>query len=222
MAGPEPCRRANARSAPATGALFFCAHRAYPAPRMNWVLLWSISGACVLLLILERLGLPTTLALNFKGDVKRETRWLAQYGQAISALVAAAIVYQLEKQRPCLKTAGSILIASFGAAIAGRILKQIVGRVRPGREHAGRFLGPTWKHANFRESFPSNHTASAVAMSAVLAQLYPAAAPTFWSLAVACALLRYVLDAHFPSDVIGGIALGYVGAMLTLQGLHLF
>ncbi len=60
---------------------------------MNWVLLWFLLGACLLLLILERLGLPTTLQLNFKGDVKRETRWLAQYGQAVSRrVVAAAIV----------------------------------------------------------------------------------------------------------------------------------
>ena len=28
-------------------------------------------------------GLKTTLALSFKGDLKRESRWLAQYGQAI-------------------------------------------------------------------------------------------------------------------------------------------
>jgi undecaprenyl-diphosphatase len=197
---------------------------------MNWVLLGSLIALCVGLIIVESRGLRTTLALNFKGDIKRETRWLAQYGQLVSALVAMAIVYQMEmvltKKHPedahvPWKAALAILIASFGAAIAGRILKQIVGRVRPGREDAGKFLGPTWKHANFRESFPSNHTASAVAMSAVLAQLYPAAAPTFWSLAVACALLRYVLDAHFPSDVVGGIILGYVGAILTLQSLHL-
>ncbi len=187
---------------------------------MNWVLLWSILGACALLLILEGIGLPTTLALNLKGDIKRETRWLAQYGQLVSALVAAAIMFEMDKRQQPWRAA-SVLIASFGAAIAGRVLKQIVGRVRPNREHAGRFLGPTWKHANYRESFPSNHTAAAVAMSAVLAQLYPAAAPTFWTLAVSCALLRYVLDAHFPSDVVGGIALGYIGAIVTLRVLHL-
>jgi membrane-associated phospholipid phosphatase len=187
---------------------------------MNWVLLGSILGLMVLLIVLESAGAPTTLALNFKGDIKRETRWLAQYGQLVSALVAMAIIWELDKRQQPWRSA-SVIIASFGAAIAGRILKQIVGRVRPGREHAGRFLGPTWKHANFRESFPSNHTASAVAMSAVLAQLYPAAAPTFWSLAVACALLRYVLDAHFPSDVVGGIALGYLAAVCTIQSLHL-
>jgi membrane-associated phospholipid phosphatase len=30
-----------------------------------------------------------------------------------------------------------------------------------------------------------------------------------------------VLDAHFPSDVVGGIALGYIGAIVTLRVLHL-
>jgi len=187
---------------------------------MNFVLLWSILGACALLLILERLGLPTTLSLNFKGDLKRETRWLAQYGQAASLLVAAALVFELDKSNQPWRSA-SVLIAAFGAAIIGRILKQLVGRVRPGREHAGRFLGPTLKHDNLRESFPSNHTASAVAMSAVLAHLYPAAAITFWTLATVCALLRYVLDAHWPSDVVAGVALGYVSAELTLHLLKI-
>ena len=63
------------------------------------------------------------------------------------------------------------------------ILKRLIGRVRPGREDAGKFLGPTFRHANYRESFPSNHTACAVALSAMLAHLYPQAAYTFWGLA---------------------------------------
>jgi len=185
---------------------------------MNLVPLYLLSGASLLLLVAERLGLPTTLHLQFKGDVKRETRWLAQYGQAISALVAAAIVWQLDPDLTRRKQAIiDLLCASFGAAIIGMLIKRTLGRVRPGREQAGKFLGPTWRHANFRESFPSNHTASAVAMSAVLAHFYPSAAATFWSLAIACALLRYVLDAHWPSDVVGGAALGYVSAMLAVQ-----
>src|SRR5207237_2849486 len=110
-----------------------------------------------------------------------------------------------------------VLSASFGAAIVGMLIKRLLGRVRPRREQAGSFLGPTWRHANFRESFPSNHTASAVAMSAVLAHYYPPAAATFWALAIACALLRYVLDAHWPSDVVGGAALGYLAAILAVH-----
>src|SRR5438477_2370531 len=183
---------------------------------MGAALLYWLGGICVTLLVLERMGLPTTLQLTFKGDVKRETRWLAQYGQAVSALVAAAVIWQLDANLPRRRAAViDVLTASLGAAIIGMLIKRLLGRVRPGREHAGRFLGPSWRHANYRESFPSNHTASAVAMSAVLAHFYPSAAPTFWFLAIACALLRYVLDAHWPSDVVGGAALGYFAAMLA-------
>ena len=48
-----------------------------------------------------------------------------------------------------------------------------------------------------------------MALSAVLATLYPSGAATFWGLAIICALLRYLLDAHWPSDVLGGSAMGY-------------
>ena len=63
--------------------------------------------------------------------------------------------------------------------------------------------------------------AVAVALSVMLAMLYPNAVVTFWVLALACAFLRYVLDAHWPSDVAGGIALGYAVAYLTARFSHL-
>jgi membrane-associated phospholipid phosphatase len=50
----------------------------------------------------------------------------------------------------------------------------------------------------------------------MLAHFYPPAAPTFWSLAISCAVLRYVLDAHWPSDVLGGITVGYAAAIACL------
>ena len=171
-------------------------------------------AGCAILMFLERRGLKTTLALTFKGDVKRESRWLAQYGQAICTAVAALLVWQLDAARP--QAPFAILAATVGASVASMLVKRLLGRVRPGRENAGKFLGPTLKHANFRESFPSSHSACAVALSVVLAQLYPPAAVTFWGLALTCALLRYVLDAHWPSDVLGGIALGYVVAHAAL------
>jgi membrane-associated phospholipid phosphatase len=184
---------------------------------VNLWLILALLAACIALLIAESLGLKTTLQLNFKGDIKRESRWLAQYGQAVSAVVAAALIWQMDSDLPRRNLgAACVLIASFGAAIVGLLIKRLVGRVRPGREGAGKFLGPTWTHANWRESFPSNHTAAAVAMSAVLAQLYPQAASTFWTLAVLCAVLRYVLDAHWPSDVVGGVIVGYLSAVVAL------
>jgi membrane-associated phospholipid phosphatase len=49
----------------------------------------------------------------------------------------------------------------------------------------------------------------------MLTHFYPAGGPTFWTLAVICGLLRYVLDAHWPSDIVGGILAGYVIAETT-------
>lgn len=179
---------------------------------MNLTLLAGLIALCVVLMVLERRGLKTTLKLNMKGDVKRETRWIAQYGQLACTGVAALLVFQLDP-RPQRGRIALIVVGTVAAAsVAAMLVKRLCSRVRPGHENAGRFLGPSLKHANYKESFPSSHSASAVALSVTLATLYPNAAATFWVLALLCAGLRYVLDAHWPSDVVGGIALGYAVA----------
>ena len=169
---------------------------------------------CAGLLVVERAGVRTTLTLAFKGDVKRETRFIAQYGQAVCTVVAAILVLQLDAARG-RRVVLPLVVATFGVSLLCTIVKRLTGRVRPDREDAGRFLGPSWRHANYRESFPSSHSANAVALSAVLAAAYPPAAGTFWTLALLCAGLRYVLDAHWPSDVVGGVALGYLAARVS-------
>jgi undecaprenyl-diphosphatase len=181
-------------------------------------LLIILLAACALLMLLERAGVPTTLDLHFKGDVKRETRWLAQYGQSVCTPLAALLVFQLDPSpKPMPMHRAIALLAGVGlASLSCAILKRSLGRVRPGREHAGRFLGPSLKHSNHRESFPSSHSACAVALSVFLAAWYPQAAVTWWGLAIATAVLRYILDAHWPSDVVGGVALGYACAWTAL------
>jgi membrane-associated phospholipid phosphatase len=184
---------------------------------MNLTLLIVLAAACALLMLAERLGLPTTLDLHFKGDVKRETRWLAQYGQSLCTPIAALLVYQLDPGSPAtrLHRATALVAGVLAASVVSMLIKRTLGRVRPGRDNAGQFLGPSFEHANYRESFPSSHSACAVALSVMLSIWYPAAAPTFWGLALGCAALRYLLDAHWPSDVLGGVALGYGVAHAT-------
>ncbi len=171
-------------------------------------------AACAVLMFFERRGLPTTLALDFKGDVKRESRWLAQYGQAVCTATAALLVWRLDREHP--RRAVALVVAVLVASGASMMAKRLLGRVRPGRENAGKFLGLSLEHANYRESFPSSHSACAVALSVMLAAFYPAGAVIFWALAIICAVLRYILDAHWPSDVLGGIALGYLVAHVFL------
>ncbi len=167
-------------------------------------------------MVFERMGTPTTLALHFKGDLKRETRWLAQYGQFICTVTIALLIYQLDRIPGHRWAPAAVLVVMIGTSLASTLIKRLLGRARPGREHAGKFLGFTWQHSNARESFPSSHSASAVALSVSLTILYPQGAAVFWALALACALLRYLMDAHWPSDVLAGIALGYaIGAWVT-------
>jgi membrane-associated phospholipid phosphatase len=184
---------------------------------MDLLILSCLLALTAVAMLLERMGLPVTLNLDFKGDIKRESRWFAQYGQAACTIVVAALIWRLDvPRRPdghrplCV-----FLLAVFGTSLVSTILKRLLGRVRPGRQLAGQFLGLSLQHANSRESFPSSHSAAAVAMSVILAHLYPPAAPVFWTLAILCALLRYLMDAHWPSDVLAGVALGYAAATLT-------
>jgi undecaprenyl-diphosphatase len=187
---------------------------------MSLLVLIGLLVGCVVLLVAERMGLRTTLSLDFKGDIKRETRWLAQYGQSVCTPVAGVLLWQLDPRDDAWVRALVLVGAVLGISILAMVLKRLFSRVRPGREQAGEFLGPSWSHANWKESFPSSHSACAVTLSALLAWMYPPAAITFWVLAILCAGLRYILDAHWPSDVLGGIALGYAGAwgaVLVLQ-----
>jgi len=186
---------------------------------MSVMFLISLLGATAVLMVLETWGLPTTLSLSFKGDIKRESRWLAQYGQSVCTPVAAILIWQLDARhrRDAIIVVVTVLISSTLCMI----IKRLLSRVRPGRENAGRFLGPSWKHANYKESFPSSHSACAVTLSVLLSILYPHAWPTFWTLAVLCAGLRYLMDAHWPSDVLGGIALGYGVAYAAARIMHM-
>lgn len=183
---------------------------------MNLGLFIGLIIACVVLLILERLGVPTTLRLTFKGDIKRETQYLAQYGQAVCTGVAAMLIWQFDPAHR--QYIFPLIVAVCASSISAFAVKRIVGRARPNREQAGKFLGPTWRHDNSRESFPSSHSACAVALTVALIHVYPQASESFWTLALATAGLRYVLDAHWPSDVLGGIALGYGVAFAVLRG----
>lgn len=181
---------------------------------VGWDLIGILSVLSLVMMLVERTGVRTTLDLHVKGDLKRESRWLAQYGQGACTLAGAVLVWQLDTRS--IRIALAVFLAPLVASFACTVIKRSAGRVRPNRENAGKFLGPTLKHANFRESFPSSHSASAVALSATLATFYPSAAVTFWVLGVICALLRYLMDAHWPSDVLGGVAIGGALANLVL------
>ncbi len=174
---------------------------------MNVWLIVCLFTAAAILMIIELRGVNVVLKLNFKGDIKRESQWLAQFGQAVATAVAAALIYAFEPGN--WKKPVAVCATVLASSVSVYLIKRLTGRVRPNRENAGRFLGPSLKHANWRESFPSSHSACAIALSVCLSILYPQAAGVFWSLGIITSVLRYLMDAHWPSDVLAGIAWGY-------------
>jgi membrane-associated phospholipid phosphatase len=174
----------------------------------------ALAVGCAVMMFLERTGLRTTLTLSFKGDVKRESRFVAQYGQLFCTFVTALLIWQLDLTRG-FRICEALWTSAIATMLIATTSKRLLGRARPRSEHAGKWLGPSFRHANYRESFPSSHSAGAFAYAGILASAYPGAAITFWSLALLCAVLRYLMDAHWPSDVLAGIALGLLVSTFT-------
>lgn len=174
------------------------------------ILLFAAVGGALVLELTGRLRSPN---LRVRGDLQRETQFLGQYGQFASLVVAVLVVMGIagwDGGRVALAlgvTAIVVLVVTHG-------LKRTAGRIRPGRERDGHrpgaFLGPTWRRLSWRESFPSSHAAGAFAMSAVLASAYPQAAWAWWTLAIGASVLRWMIDAHWLSDVVAGAAVGMV------------
>lgn len=186
---------------------------------MSLTLLIILLAGTAALLLLEYRRLPSALNLPIKGDIKRESWWIQQYGQSICTPVAALLVWELDPAEDATRKAVTLVVTVAATSIVCAVLKRLFGRVRPGRDPAGKFLGPSFRlhGVSHRHSFPSGHTASALALTAILAAFYPHGWTTFWFLAIACAGLRYVLDAHWPSDIAAGMAVGYAVAHAGLR-----
>jgi hypothetical protein len=167
-------------------------------------------------LVYEGVGGVTRLdRVSLRGDLGRELRWLGQYGQFACVAIVALCIWQLDVPRR--RTVAVLFVAVVATSAAAAAGKRLAGRVRPGFERAGQFLGPAAAADGAgHQSFPSGHTASAVAMTVVLAAVYPRVRGLLWALAAACGLLRWVRDAHWLSDVLAGAAVGYAIAELTL------
>ena len=115
----------------------------------------------------------------------------------------------------CLDYLKTQLIFSFGVA---RCMKIVFGRARPDYGAEFTFFSLD-AHYN---SFPSGHSADAFVSGVFLFYLLKNSrhkAYRFLPLAYAfvMAVLRIIVSAHYPSDVIAGMAIGILGAYFILS-----
>jgi membrane-associated phospholipid phosphatase len=102
-----------------------------------------------------------------------------------------------------------LLVVIIGDSLVTSVLKAVIDRARPTIDPVAATLGP---------SFPSGHSSTAAALFAALALLAgrrrsaearAALAGLAVGLAVAVACSRVLLDLHWVSDVVAGLALGW-------------
>ncbi|MEW5724215.1 MAG: phosphatase PAP2 family protein [Thermodesulfobacteriota bacterium] len=142
--------------------------------------------------------------------------WL---GHGLVDLTLLAGLYMLARRlgRPNLRTAaGQAFWAFVLSGVLVQAVKHLVGRPRP--RLVGEYLnliGPTL--AAGTDSFPSGHTATSVAVALVLSWHYPRGAPLFMGLAAFVAMSRLTGGAHYPLDVLGGLALGFLAGWGVLR-----
>jgi undecaprenyl-diphosphatase len=122
------------------------------------------------------------------------------------AVVVLAVDFLRTRGRWC---APFLLAVMIGQEILTVSVKDIAGRVRPAFDPAAAGLGP---------SFPSGHSATSAAFYAAAALVLTryagrpvrvAVIGVAVSVAVAVAASRVLLDYHWLSDVVGGLALGW-------------
>ena len=185
---------------------------------------WVVGGLC----FLGILFLPFDLAIArfmlqdvTPGEIRAIAYRAEVFGHGYGILAMGITIFLLDpKRRGGLPR---LALNCVAAGFSANLIKLSVWRTRPrifeGLESEGStFLGTiftasdwTWAQLidSSQHSFPSAHTATAVAVAITLSKWYPAGRWWFASLALLCAFNRVDGGAHYVSDVCFGAALGY-------------
>jgi len=133
----------------------------------------------------------------------RAAAWLAAnaLGPTFRTLVAGLLLTAGRRRTGVEALAGST-IASYGA----RVLRDRLGRPRPGRREEG--------------GFPSRHAAAAVAIARAVGRADPAAGRVLAAGAALGLAGRVASAEHDPADVIAGALLGWTVARLVARALE--
>jgi len=125
----------------------------------------------------------------------------------------ATLIGGVSARDPRLARAGARMLAAHALATAVKALvKRSVDRTRPALlVDEGRYqVGPGDHDEGPYNSFPSGHTAGAVAVARAWARAYPEQRGAAYGAAATVALVQLPRCAHFPSDLVAGAAIGWI------------
>ena len=153
-----------------------------------------------------------------------ESRWGRRLGALgnladeppMLGLSAGMVLAGVIGRTPRLRRAGMRMLAAHGIAIALKELgKNNIDRSRPDallRKNRYRMRLGHSRDAKLR-SFPSGHTAAAIALAGAMSREYPKARGPAYLAAAVMGGLQVLRRAHFPGDVAAGALLGMAARM---------
>lgn len=98
-----------------------------------------------------------------------------------------------------------VLVLTVTTVVTDFVLKPAIHRARPFESTPDVVV--IGRHSD-TASFPSGHTATAVAGAFVFTRVFPAGAAIWWLLAAAIGYSRIYLGVHYPTDVVAGALVG--------------
>jgi membrane-associated phospholipid phosphatase len=182
----------------------------------NW---WMVPiGCCLLAVLLIPLDLPAG-RWSRSDDVPRFLKEVLDkaepFGHGIGVTLVVFTVWALDPR--CRQVIPLIIGGALAGGMSSNLMKLMVSRARPrSLDLAGVDWASTWGNwlpgvtgGSAGQSFPSAHTATAVAFALALSHAYPRGRWWFVTLAVLVGTQRVVASAHFPTDVCMGAAVGW-------------
>ncbi|MFG2645074.1 phosphatase PAP2 family protein [Streptomyces sp. NPDC048370] len=136
----------------------------------------------------------------------------ADHSKISFGIAAALALSPGRSRRAAVLGVGAVAMASACANLFG---KRLVRRARPDRE-AARVIVDRHVPMPSSASFPSGHTASAVAFATAVGAVLPPAALPLTALACAVGYSRVHTGVHYPGDVLAGAVLGATSATAVL------
>jgi Membrane-associated phospholipid phosphatase len=168
-------------------------------------------------------------AIAWPDDWRAPFFFITDYGLSDWILIPSLVLFILARLAmfgpeglPRSAARDTALLSAFvfvGVGAPGLItnlIKRLVGRGRPTEfETSGAFSFQNVFNDWTFQSFPSGHSATAVATAFVVGFLRPRLFPVFLVIGLLVAFSRVPVGMHYPTDVFGGVVVGMLGAYLV-------
>ena len=154
---------------------------------------------------------PLIRALGWASEIADQPQLAAVCGLTTVAGI-------MRGDRRLARTGLLMLLAHGFATLFKSVVKRRINRTRPRvAVEEGRYeMGLGESRDGDDQSFPSGHTAGAVAVAGIVAMRHPGAALAASALAVAVSVIQVPRGKHYPGDLAAGFAIGVTAVGLTL------